>query len=89
MDVSKAIGFTDKQLNLVVYRLNSSIAEFSLNGIEDMLLMPPDFIGMLFENLNSAVSSFPKERLKFSFSFFYICYEVTFVKYLFSDLDKT
>ena len=60
MDVSKAIGFTYKQLNLVVYRLNSSIAEFSLNGIENMLLMPPNFIGKIFENLNTAVSSFPK-----------------------------
>ena len=70
MDVSKAIGFTNKQLDFVVYGLDSSIAEFSLNGIEDMLLMSPNFIGKLFENFNSAVSGSPKERLEFSFSVF-------------------
>ena len=36
-----------------------------------MLLMSPNFIGKLFENLNSAMSSSPKERLKLSFSFAY------------------
>ena len=72
MDVSKAIGFTNKQLDFVVYGLDSSIAEFSLNGIEDMLLMSPNFIGKLFENFNSAVSCFPKESLKLSLCFIYV-----------------
>ena len=69
MDVSKAVGFSYKQLDLVVYGLNSSVAEFSLNSIEDMLLMTPNFVGKLFKNLNSAVSCFPKEILKLSLSF--------------------
>ena len=70
MDVSKAVGFSYKQLDFVVYGLNSSVAEFSLNSIEDMLLMTPNFVGKLFKNLNSAVSGSPKERLEFSFSVF-------------------
>ena len=63
LDVSKAIGFTNKQFNFVVDRFNSGTAEFAFYRIEDMLLMAPDFMAKLFENLNSAVSSYPKERV--------------------------
>ena len=61
LDVSKAIGFTNKQFNFDVDRLNSGIAQFAFYSIEDMLLMTPNFIGKLFENLNSAVSSSSNE----------------------------
>lgn len=66
--IPKAIRLADNQLDFVVGRFNTGVAQSKPDGIQDMILVPPDLFIQIMKRRYSAVACPPEPVLQIGLS---------------------